>query len=151
AMNERLGRLQHLNRVTLLPANGILCQEDHTFRAGFFEENQRGVGGEGRVGDFKGGSEGAGGEIGGWMSRGTRGRLKGPAAGLDANTELVLCNTIYFKGEWAEPFRKNQTVERPFHVTAERSVSAPMMHRKGEYKLAETHYDDEHFLHSVEL
>ena len=32
-------------------------------------------------------------------------------------TRLVLVNAVYFKGDWAEQFNKENTVERPFKVS----------------------------------
>ena len=39
-------------------------------------------------------------------------------------TRLVLVNAVYFKGDWAKPFNKQHTVERPFKVSkVNRNVS----------------------------
>ena len=39
-------------------------------------------------------------------------------------TRLVLVNAVYFKGDWAKPFNKQLTVERPFKVSkVNRNVS----------------------------
>ena len=32
-------------------------------------------------------------------------------------TRLVLVNAVYFKGDWAKPFNKEHTFQRPFHVS----------------------------------
>ena len=46
-------------------------------------------------------------------------------------TRLVLANAIYFKGNWLSPFNTENTKALPFHLTATKTVNAPMMHQMG--------------------
>ena len=46
---------------------------------------------------------------------------------LDLQTRLVLTDAIYFKGSWKEKFSKNATEDTPFHLSADKEVTVPMM------------------------
>ena len=52
----------------------------------------------------------------------------------------MLCNAIYFKGEWAAKFDAKATEQAPFDVGAGKSVSVPMMNRRGSVRVA--HLDE---------
>ncbi|HEX4070302.1 MAG TPA: serpin family protein [Planctomycetaceae bacterium] len=49
---------------------------------------------------------------------------------------LVLTNAVYFKGHWAEPFRKDLTKEEDFHLSGGPSVKAPLMHTRHRFRYA---------------
>jgi len=54
-------------------------------------------------------------------------------ADLTPLTRLVLTNAIYFKGKWANAFKKAGTRPMPFHVTPEKTVQVPMMYQKATF------------------
>jgi serpin B len=85
--------------------------------------------------DFKADTEGARKTINAWVERETRDKIKDlfkPGI-LKTTTRLVLANAIYFKGNWAEQFKKDATKDEPFHLSADKNVQAPLMNRTGEY------------------
>jgi serpin B len=49
---------------------------------------------------------------------------------LSPLTVLVLANAIYFKGDWATPFKPEQTRDLPFHLSKKEKVNVPMMFEK---------------------
>ncbi len=51
-----------------------------------------------------------------------------PQGGLDSYTRLVIVDAIYFKGNWAQQFNKNDTQTATFLVSQSKNVSVPMMH-----------------------
>lgn len=51
-----------------------------------------------------------------------------PLGGLDSYTRLVIVDAIYFKGNWAQQFNKNDTQNGTFFVSQSKNVSVPMMH-----------------------
>lgn len=51
---------------------------------------------------------------------------------LDSFTRLVLTNAIYFKGNWARPFKKERTKEEQFWVEPGTSAMVPMMNQQEE-------------------
>jgi serpin B len=85
--------------------------------------------------DFASDSDGARKTINAWVEKATQDKikdlLKAPLPSRD--TKLVLTNAIYFKGTWAEPFKKEATKDAAFHLSPDKDVQAPMMNRTGQY------------------
>jgi serpin B len=74
--------------------------------------------------------------INAWVEKQTKDKIKDllqPGV-LDVDTRLVLTNAIYFKGLWAQKFKKSATKEEPFHTAGGGSVKAPLMHQTGDFK-----------------
>ncbi|XP_031347028.1 serine protease inhibitor 3/4-like isoform X3 [Photinus pyralis] len=69
-------------------------------------------------------------KINGWVEDKTNSKIKDlikPSV-LDQLTRLVLVNAIYFKGNWAHPFRKEATIKEKFYISETESVDCDMMH-----------------------
>ena len=47
----------------------------------------------------------------------------------------MLVNAVYFKGMWLFQFKKNLTRDVPFYISADRTVSAPLMYQTPEHAL----------------
>jgi serpin B len=86
--------------------------------------------------DFAKDSEGARQTINKWVEEKTKNKIKELIKPdiLTGLTRLVLTNTIYFKGKWQYEFDKKDTKEALFHITAQNSVTVPMMYIKKEFK-----------------
>lgn len=56
---------------------------------------------------------------------------------VNASTQLVLTNTIYFKGDWKYEFNKNHTFKETFKNASGGTVQADMMHQTAQYKYFE--------------
>ncbi len=86
--------------------------------------------------DFAGNTEGARAIINQWVEAQTREKIKDllPRGTLTPLTRLVLTNAIYFKGDWTRPFRKEATREEDFHVSADKTTRAPLMHMKEDFR-----------------
>lgn len=86
-----------------------------------------------------------------WVSDQTEGKIEDllPQRSVTSRTRLVLTNTIYFNAAWAQPFEKSETVDSPFYLLDETSVSVPMMRQTGyfgygagdNYKAVKISYD----------
>lgn len=75
---------------------------------------------------FDGGLE----EINAWVSEKTEGKIPKLLDQLPPNDVAVILNAIYFKGDWAQPFNKKHTRDTDFYVSAEDTVSVPLMTQK---------------------
>ena len=89
--------------------------------------------------DFASSPEAARKTINAWVEKETREKIKDL---LDKDsvlpaTRLVLTNAIYFKGDWADQFNKEATLDEIFLVSDEKKVKVPMMHRTGGYRYFE--------------
>jgi len=81
--------------------------------------------------DFKGQPEPARSQINDWVAHETNDRIRGllGPGSVDTQTRLVLTNTVYFRGDWAEPFEVSMTQMKPFHRADDRSTDVSMMHK----------------------
>jgi serpin B len=143
----RMNRIQRWNRITLLTANSLWCQKDYSFAKPFLNVVQDFYRADARQVDFIHSPQAAANEINGWVERQTNRKIKdavSPNQFTDL-TKLVLCNAIYFKGKWQHQFKVSDTKPAPFNVTTNETVTVPMMHQKGHFKM--TQNDDD----SVEL
>lgn len=74
-----------------------------------------------------------------WIKKATRGRISDFFSSdmFDSQTVLVLLNTIYFKGKWAQPFEESDTETKPFYVDQETKVDTEMMYQRDLFKYFE--------------
>jgi len=65
-----------------------------------------------------------------WVEQRTENKIRGllQPGSLDLDTRLVLTNAIYFKGDWDERFKKEDTKDEDFRLFATRAIKTPMMH-----------------------
>ena len=89
--------------------------------------------------NFKADPEAARAAINHWVEQQTRDKIKNlmPQDSVTRATRLVLTNAIYFKGDWATPFKKDLTKDLPFHLADGKTTDAPLMHRVGDFRYAE--------------
>ena len=75
--------------------------------------------------------------INGWVEKETNEKIKNLLAKdiITLDTVMVLVNAIYFKGDWEAAFKKELTKDAPFTRGDGTKVTAPLMHREGEYAL----------------
>jgi serpin B len=71
-----------------------------------------------------------------WVEEKTKDKIKElfASGSLGPANRLVLTNAIYFKGKWADPFKKENTKDEPFKLADGGTVSAPLMRRGGNYR-----------------
>ncbi len=67
--------------------------------------------------------------INGWIAERTNDRIRDllPSGSIASDTRLVLTNAVYFHGDWATPFAREQTRPLPFHVDDRTEALVPMM------------------------
>lgn len=87
--------------------------------------------------DFKGDTEQSRQHINTWVAKKTEDKIKellSPGT-VNYDTQLVLVNAIYFKGNWEKPFNKERTTEMPFKVSKNEEKPVQMMFRKSTFKM----------------
>ncbi|EPY72526.1 serpin peptidase inhibitor, clade B-like protein [Camelus ferus] len=67
--------------------------------------------------------------INSWVERQTNEKIKNlfPKDSIDSSTVLVLVNAIYFKGQWHQKFKEENTVKEKFWLSKDTSKSVQMM------------------------
>ncbi len=80
--------------------------------------------------DFVNNAEGERTNINNWVAGKTNNKILDliPQGGLNSYTRLVIADAIYFYGNWAQQFNKNDTQNATFFVSQSENVSVPMMH-----------------------
>jgi serpin B len=119
----------------LRTANALWGQKGHGFRLPFLRLTKKWYGAGFRRVDFAGDTEGARKTINDWVAKQTNDKIKDlfKKGILDGDTRLVLTNAIYFKGDWASQFKKDQTRERDFHLSAGKKVKVPFMQQSAAF------------------
>jgi serpin B len=133
-----MNRIQRWNRITLVTANSLWCQQDYRFTEAFLDLVRKYYRADARQVDFQRSAPAAANEINQWVKRETKGKIREavePRQFTDL-TRLVLCNAIYFKGKWQHQFKKSDTKPAPFHVSTNKIVTVPMMTQKASFKTA---------------
>jgi serpin B len=135
----------------LKAANAIFGQKDKTFMQPFLDALARNYGAGLRVLDFLRDPEASRETINQWVEEQTNDKIKDllPGGSITPDTRLVLTNAIYFSAAWDEPFKAEDTADRPFKVAGGTMVSVPTLHQNAElgygagdgYKAAELPYD----------
>jgi serpin B len=117
-------------------ANRLWGQAGFHFLPGFLDLTRKHYGAELAQVDFARQTEQARQRINAWVEEQTQGKIRDliPAGVLDATTRLVLTNAIYFKGDWAEPFRKEKTQVAPFHISASQQAEVPLMYQQDDFR-----------------
>jgi len=120
-------------------ANALWGQKNYKFMPAFVGFVEKQYGGTLRNVDFVVTAEQARQTINTWVDKQTNGKIEdliGPGV-LDAMTRLVLTNAVYFKGNWASQFEKDQTQDQPFTLVDGTKVQVPMMNQQTRFGYAE--------------
>ena len=123
----------------LAVANALWGQQGYSFRPDFlWLAKEQYQGGFGEV-NFRGNTEAARKTINQWVDQKTNHKITEllDRRSINTQTRLVLTNAVYFKADWAEPFKKSGTSDQPFQVTAQNKIQTPMMHRVFKTKYGE--------------
>ena len=70
------------------------------------------------------------GQVNAWVSDKTHGKIDKLFDAPVPDTDLLLLNATYFKGLWSKPFKKEDTLSKPFTLQDGSSKTVPMMFQK---------------------
>jgi serpin B len=138
-LEAQLKAIQEKGDIELNIANALWTQEDYVFLSEFLRVIERNYGAVLNSVDFKRAYEEARKKINAWVEQKTKDKIKDlikPGV-LNSLTRLVLTNAIYFKGKWKSQFKKCRTKENPFWLSANKSIEAPMMTQKSQFRYVE--------------
>ena len=74
-------------------------------------------------------------QINSWISDNTNGLIKNMIDQMEANTEMLLINAIYFKGQWKTRFDVNATTSRTFTKPDGSTENVPTMYQSENQKV----------------
>ena len=129
SLAERFGQIQKQKQVNLSVANSLWCERKYTFTEAFLELNRKHFGAEVQLLDFSGHPDQSREEINAWVERKTQNRIQNllQPPNITPFTTLVLCNAIYFKGNWLTQFDPKATTREPFFQKTTQKAEVPMM------------------------
>ena len=110
-------------------ANALYGEKTYPFSPSFIATMEKFYGGDVvRLVDFKNAAEAARQQMNAWVEQQTRERIKNLVreGGVNASTQLVIINAIYFKGEWATPFEGRLVREEDFHANSQKTTVSMM-------------------------
>jgi serpin B len=129
-------QLEGRKDVTLNLANGMWVQKDFHIKPAFVDTNRQYFRAELASVDFN--NPQAAKTINGWAEQKTKGKItKVVEFPFPALTRLILANAIYFKGKWVEPFKKDLTKPRDFHLANGQTKQTPMMVQDSHFQYQE--------------
>ncbi len=138
-LEDHLNAVQEKKEVQLAVANSLWPQIGFEFLPDYLALCKQNYGAAIMPVDFAEHTEAARRTINGWVSDRTYGKIPEliKAEMLDGDVRLVLVNAIYFKGNWQLPFDVRLTEDQPFHVSPDKTVTAPLMQKTEEFGYGE--------------
>jgi serpin B len=121
-------------------ANALWGQDRDGFKKNFLDLIENYYQGGFHAVDFAGQTEQTRETINQWIEKNTADKIRNllVPGDIGPDTQMVLTNAIYFKGNWASQFEKDRTQKRPFQISPEKSVEIEMMAHKGPFLYNET-------------
>ncbi|NOY65635.1 MAG: serpin family protein [Nitrospirae bacterium] len=135
-LQSELLAIQDKGRVRINMANSLWVQEGYHFQDTFIGLIGKYYGAGLNYVDFATKTETARKTINRWVAERTGWKIREliKPGMIDSSTNSVLCNAIYFKGDWLRRFDKEETRDADFHISADRTVKVPMMNQKSGFK-----------------
>lgn len=135
-LQSHLNTIQNKGNINLSIANSLWAQEGYHFLDTFFDLNKEYYGAGLNFVDFATKTEVARKTINIWVENKTQQKIKEliKPRMFDSLTTLVLCNAIYFKGDWLSQFDKKGTMDADFYISPDEIIKVPMMSQKSKFK-----------------
>jgi serpin B len=140
-MNQWIARINALDQgqeYQLRVANRLWAQHEYKFLPQFLAVTRNEYQAQLGQADFQNQSEAARQTINRWVAQQTAGKIEDlmSPGSIESRTRLVLTNAIYFKGNWATPFKKSATREEDFRLSAKENKRVPMMRMQEDFRFA---------------
>ncbi len=135
-LQSDLNRIQKKGDVQLNIANSLWAQKSFQFLDTFIDLNKKYYGAGLYFVDFITKREAARKKINDWVEKKTHDKIKEliKPPMLDSLTRLVLCNAIYFKGNWLSQFDSTKTTKTDFYVSPDKTIKVPMMSQRSDFR-----------------
>lgn len=136
ANKDLMAELQSRHGVKLAMANSIWADPSRiNMNPEYVKEVQDYFSAEARVEDFS--DPKTKDVINSWIAGKTNDLIKDMLDGINPNTVTYLINAIYFKGDWTDKFKKENTKDADFNLADGSTKPIKLMSRKDEIKYAE--------------
>ena len=121
--------------LVLSVANGLWIQDGLEVRPEFLNTVTANYGIGLQQLDFRQSPDAAVKAINDWVDEATQGKIRGVISkdSITKYTSLIVTNAIYFKGDWADQFEKERTIDLPFYLLDGNVVQVPMMFQEADY------------------
>lgn len=135
-IQSELNAIEDKGHVKLSIANSLWVQDGYHFLDTFLNLNKKYYSASLNFVDFATKTETTLKTINTWVENKTQQKIKEliKQGMIGPSTALVLCNAIYFKGDWLSQFDKKRTVDADFYTSANRTIKVPMMSQKSRFK-----------------
>lgn len=122
-------KTQEESPVQLYPANGFWLQKGLDLQASFAKVMESRYQGQFHQVDFTSDPKAARGEVNGWVSEQTHGKIEELVSegGVNEATRLLLVSSLYFQAPWKFPFSANSNQMANFTPLTGSPVQVPMM------------------------
>jgi serine protease inhibitor len=127
----RKALLEAGGEVDLTIGNSLWARKGAPLKADYVKRAQEYYGAEVRSLDFA--APKAASVLNDWVSKATRGKIPQAFKSISSDAVAILMNAVYFKGKWAEPFKKELTKDGPFYLPDGKIRTVPMMARGGRF------------------
>lgn len=124
--------------VTLRMANRLFASKTFALDRSFIQWTKQTFAASLESMDFRNAADASRIRINAWVTQQTQGQianLLGPRA-INAQSRLVLVDSVYFRGDWAHSFSRKATIPEPFFVSRSIKRDIPMMHMRKGFEVA---------------
>lgn len=134
-LEAQINNIQDQGSIELNVANALWVHQDYPILQDFLDVTTKNYHAGVYNVDFVNATEETRLEINSWVEKKTKDKIKEliKKDKINSLTRLVLTNAIYFKGQWESLFKKKWTKEKPFRLSADKSVDVPLMTQTHEY------------------
>ena len=142
SLNSKLANIQKDGKVKLQIANSLWLQKDMEILQDYLNLTKKYYSSGVNKVDFRNNSSECVNIINQWIEEKTNNKIQNllsPGA-ANSSTKLILCNAIYFKGDWLKAFKESQTIDRKFYPMGGQEIYVQTMKQTSHFNYRE--FDD---------